>query len=478
MSNSGFFMFKLTRPRLSKAKIFLIFNLFFVIVIFIIGFRSKAFIPEITKEDVAYYNNKKLSFTCFVCEEVDQDYKSRRLTLCLNGEVKGKILLTTNLYPEYDYGDYLNVKGELKTPPSFNGFNYEDYLSRYDIYSVIYFPKISSAEVGLSASQNIYKKLIKFKQNLVKIVNNYLPEPEAGLANAILFGYRRTVLREDLNIFSRVGLSHMIAISGSHITILSAMIIGFLLNMGISRRRAFYIVISFLILYPVITGLSASAVRSAIMGGLALIAIHYQRNSSLIKALVFAAALMLAFNPMLLRNDLGFQLSFLALLGIIYIYPIGEEITRRKLEKFNLKKKSYDFYKNIIDTINLTLVSQVVILPIALINFKQLSIIAPLANVLVLWTFPLLLASLIVAIFLSALVPALGLVWFLIPYLILKYIFTLANLFAAPTLAAVNIYNFNWYLGSGYYLILIIIIYLYKRKEVRAHHCGRTSELK
>lgn len=458
-------MFKITSLRFSKAKIFLIFNLFFVVLIFIIGIRDKAFIPEINKDDVAYYNNKNLSFTGFVCEEVDQDYKSRRLVLCLNGEVKGKVLLTTNLYPEYDYGDYLEVKGELKTPPSIDGFDYENYLARYDIYSVIYFPKISLADGNLSLGQNIYKKLITFKQSLVKIVNNNLPEPEAGLGNAILFGYRRTVLREDLAVFSRVGLSHMIAISGSHITILSAMIIGFLLNLGISRRRAFYIVFSFLILYPLVTGLSASAVRSAIMGGLALIAIHYQRNSSLVKALVFAAALMLALNPLLLRNDLGFQLSFLALLGIIYIYPIGEEITRAKLEKLNLKKKSKDFWKNIIDTINLTLVSQIVILPIALINFKQLSIIAPLANVLVLWTFPLLLASLIIAIFFSALIPALGLVWFLIPYLILKYIFFLSNLLATPTWAAVNINNFNWYLGAGYYGVLIITVIYFKRKS-------------
>jgi len=471
-------MFKFTKYNLSKAKIFLAFNLFFIILIFILGFGDKAFIKKINKDDLAYYNNKNLSFTAFVCEEADLDYKSRRLTLCLNGEISGKVLLTTNLYPEYDYGDYLDVKGELKTPPSIDGFDYENYLARYDIYSVIYFPKISLASSSLNWSQNVYKKLIKFKQSLVKVVNNNLPEPEAGLANAILFGYRRTVLREDLQIFSRVGLSHMIAISGSHITILSAMIIGFFLNIGISRRRAFYLVFSFLIIYPLITGLSASAVRSAIMGGLALIAVHYQRNSSLIKALVFSAALMLVFNPLLLRSDIGFQLSFLALLGIIYIYPIGEEITRTKLDKLNLKKKKKDFLKNIIDTINLTLVSQIVILPIALINFKQLSTIAPLANVLVLWTFAPLLATLIIAIFFSLIIPGLGLLFFLIPYLILKYIFTVSNLLSTPAWAAININGFNWYLGAGYYLILFLAVYAFKRKEVRAHHCDRTPESK
>jgi len=292
-----------------------------------------------------------------------------------------------------------------------------------------------------------------------------LPEPEAGLANAILLGYKRTVLREDLLIFSRVGLSHMIAISGSHITILSAMIINFLLALGVGRRRALLLVFIFLFLYPLVTGLSASAVRSAIMGGLALFAMYNQRNSSLVKALIFSAALMLALNPLLLRSDIGFQLSFLALLGIIYLYPIGEEWTRKFLDKFKLKKKGKDIFKNILDTINLTLVSQIVILPIALINFKQLSIIAPLANVLVLWTFPLLLASLIIAIFLTSLIPGLGLLFFLIPYLILKYIFIVSNLLATPSWAAVNVNGFNWYLEAGYYLVLTVVVCILKKKK-------------
>jgi competence protein ComEC len=167
---------------------------------------------------------------------------------------------------------------------------------------------------------------------------------------------------------------------------------------------------------------------------------------------------MLALNPRLLRDDIGFQLSFLALLGIIYIYPLGEGITKRVLNKLKLKKRTYNILKTILDTINLTLVSQIVILPVALINFKQFSIIAPLANVLVLWTFPLLLAALIAAIFLTAAIPALGVFWFLPAYLLLKYIFLASNILATPSWAAININGFNWYWGVVYYLILFLIL--------------------
>jgi len=460
-----FFMSKLRKFLASRSNIFLIFNLSFIIIIFILGFWPETLRPKIGKNDLAYYNNQTLELSGRICEEADLDYKSRRLTVCVSGQIEGQVLVTTNLYPVYDYGDFIKIKGRLQAPPIIEGFDYESYLARYHIYSVMYYPKISLLDNSkLTLSQEIYKNLIKFKQQLVKIINRNLPEPESGLANAILFGYRRTVLREDLDIFARVGLSHMIAISGSHITILSAMVINFFLFLGIARRRALTLVFLFLFLYPLITGLSASAVRSAIMGALAFLAIYYQRVSSLIKALVLSASLMLVFNSQLLASDIGFQLSFLALLGIIYLYPLGEAKSRRFLEKRSWSHGVKNFWKIILDTVNLTLVSQIVILPIALVNFGQLSIIAPLANILVLWTFPPLLAALIIALFLSALLPGLGILFFAPAYFLLKFIFIISSWLALPSWAAVNIAGFNWGQGVIYYFFLIIIIWRARKK--------------
>jgi competence protein ComEC len=424
---------------------------------------------KISSQDLAYHNGRRLTFTGRVCAEADLDYKSRRLTICTKGQANGQVLITTNLYPVYDYGDFLKVSGELEAPPVIKGFDYADYLARYDIYSVMYYPKLEKTNGVLTWPQSIYRRLLDFKQNLKSIIDGALPEPEAGLADALLLGYRRTVERDDLNIFVRVGLSHMIAISGSHITILSAMIINFWLALGISRRRSLLIIFFFLFLYPLVTGLAASAVRSAIMGGLAFLAVYYQRTSSLIRALIFAAALMLIINPQLLRADIGFQLSFLALLGIIYIYPLGEAVTRRFLDRIRLKPKTKNRLKTVLDTINLTLVSQIVILPVALINFKQLSLIAPLANVLVLWTFPPLLAALIGAVALSALLPALNVLWFFPAYLLLKFIFVVSGLLAEPAWAAVNIIWFNWWWGGGYYGVLILLLYIFRKQKTVAH---------
>jgi len=449
-----------------RSNILLVFNLVFIVIIFLLSLRPENLRRHLGLRDIAYYNNKTLTIKGFVCEEADVDYKSRRLTICVDGAVSGRVLISTHLYPVYDYGDYLEIYGKLQSPPEIDGFDYDAYLARHDVYSVMYVARLKKIPgPSLSFKQIIYKHLIKTKQLLASILNRYLPEPEAGLANAILFGYRRTVLRSDMDVFARVGLSHMIAISGSHITILSAMIINFFLFLGLSRRRALQSVFLFLFIYPLITGLSASAVRSAIMGALAFLAVYYQRLSSFIKALVFSAALMLAFNRQLLSSDIGFQLSFLAILGIIYLYPIGEEKTRYWLSKKKLRRSVFNFWKAIFDTVNLTVVSQIVILPIALINFKQLSIIAPLANILVLWTFPPLLAALIIALALAAIIPWAGTLVFFPAYGLLKYIFVLSEWLAKPSWASVSISGFNWSLGAGYYGFLIWLIYSYKRKK-------------
>lgn len=455
--------------RLLSSRALFLFSLIVVLAVWLIGFRPDAFRPPLSKSDLAYYNGRKISFIGRVAEEADVNYKSRRLTVAVSRPAAGQVLVTADLYPEYDYGDLLAISGELEAPPLIDGFDYENYLARYDIYSVMYYPKIEKRDGELAWGQAIFRSLLGLKQGIKRMINSALPEPEAGLADAILLGYRRTVSRDDLEVFSRVGLSHMIAISGSHITILSGMILSVFLALGLSRRRTLFIVFAFLFFYPLVTGLAASAVRSAIMGGLAFLADYQGRKNSLLKALTFSAAVMLLANPRLLRSDIGFQLSFAAILGIIYLYPLGESWTKTKLERWVKGQKAKKAGQAVLDTINLTLVSQVIILPIALINFQQLSVIAPLANVLVLWTFAPLLAALIAAVGLSALLPSLSVLFFLPAYLLLKFIFVVSGILAAADWAAVNIAGFNWWLGAGYYAGLAALVsWLYRKREKKA----------
>jgi competence protein ComEC len=142
---------------------------------------------------------------------------------------------------------------------------------------------------------------------------------------------------------------------------------------------------------------------------------------------------------------------------------LGERLSVFILDTIGLKRRPGRIIKTVMDTVNLTLVSQIVILPVALINFHQLSTIAPLANILVLWTFPPLLASLIVALFLTALIPYFGLLWFFPSYLLLKFIFVVANLLSEPSWAAVVVEGFNWRRGFIYYFILFLFVMVLRK---------------
>ena len=455
---------RIVRRRLfSGARLFSIFNFLFILLIFWFSFRPGAFRPSPDSSDLAFYRGQKITFRGRVCREAEVGFTNRRLTVC----APDRVLITTDLYPAYDYGDFLEVSGFLQAPQKIEDFDYERYLARYDIYSLMYYPQIRRLEDGplLSGQERAYRRLLDFKQELSRLMKRALPEPAAGLAGALLLGYRRGLYPETSEIFARIGLSHIVAISGTHISILGALALNFWLALGLHRRQALVMTLAFLFIYPFITGLSASAIRAAIMGGLAFLAVYYQRPASSPRVLLFAAALMLAFNPRLLRADLGFQLSFLALLGIIYFYPLGEAWTNRLLEGWRLKHDSRRFLQFIFGAANLTLAAQAAVLPIILLNFKQLSLIAPLSNILIIWTLPLVLTALVFALAASAVFPA-GSVFFFAPaYFILKFILDLAAVLAAPSWAAIQVEGFSCLAGLLYYLGLILLIRFLKIKN-------------
>lgn len=447
--------------RLKGADGLFILSLAFIIGIFILGFNPRAFRQTPKPSDLAFHNGEKITFQARVCEEADLSLYNRRLTLC----APGRVLVTTDLYPVYDYGDYLEVSGLLQTPPEFESFDYERYLARHDIYSIMYYPHLKLlTPLDSPLSQKMYAALLNFKQALRAIINRSLPEPEASLANALLLGYRRGLTKEANNIFARVGLSHIVAISGTHITILSALIVNFWLALGLKRRQAILLVIIFLATYPLLTGLSASAVRASLMGGLAFVAAFYQRLGSLHRALAFAAALMLAFNPLLLRADIGFQLSFLAILGIIYIYPGGEKLTQSLISAWRLKHDLRKIFSAVFGAANLSIAAQIVTLPIVVINFRQLSLIAPLANVLLVWTLPWVLASLVGGLLLAVIFPGPDYLFFTPAYILLKTIFFLATYLSSFSWAAIAIEKFSYYLAVIYYLFLWGLVLILRKK--------------
>ena len=415
-------------------------------------------LPASTPDKVWFYNGREVVITGMVCNEPDVREKNVKLEVRskklegIEGEVSGKILVTTNLYPSYGYGDELEIKCELQAPEKFEDFSYDRYLARYNIYSVCYYPEIKLAEKNKGSW--LYGLIFKLKNKLRETMQTGLPEPEAGLAGAVVLGYKKGLSAFWQEKFSKVGISHIIAISGLHISILAALVMGFALGIGCPRRKAFWLASGFLIFYIILIGLPASAMRAGLMGFLVLWAMNLGRLNKLTNSLVLVAAMLLLINPKLLRDDIGFQLSFLAVLGIAYIFPIFNKWTGERKGAIKI----------FLDITGITLSAQVFTLPIIALNFNQVSLIAPASNLLILWILPFLLSAILAGLALSLILPGLAWLFFLPSLLVLKYIMAVANGLAGLPLAYLEV-DYLWPGWAGaYYLIVVWVIFKFRVK--------------
>jgi competence protein ComEC len=135
-------------------------------------------------------------------------------------------------------------------------------------------------------------------------------------------------------------------------------------------------------------------------------------------------------NPRLLRDDIGWQLSFLAILGLIYLQPL----LQKGVMKITANKGKLFF-----EALNATIAAQIATAPVILYNFGNFSVIAPIANLLVVWVVPVLTITMMASLALTAIFPSLGLFFFLPCWIMVKYIFWIVQILSGLSWAAVEI---------------------------------------
>ena len=334
----------------------------------------------IDKYHIAYYANQNFKITGTIVREPDVRSTNRKITVRPD-DYSGLILVNAPNFPEYEFGDRVKVKCMFEKPGVIEEFDYGQYLSVSGIYSVCYRPEYINhmGESELSTGQKIRKKIISIKYKYKEIIDQTISYPESEVLSAMTVGLRRGIPDNILDNFRYAGLSHIIAISGLHISIVTLLLMNFFIAIGLRRRHAFIGATASLVLFLLMIGFRASSIRAGIMGFAALFAMQVGRLKNGINILLLAAVLLLLINPKLLLLDVGFQLSFLAVLGIM---QFGESI-----EKLLTKIKVPKFFE-IRTSIMMTLSAQILVLPLIIYYFGNLSIVAPLSNVAVLPLLP------------------------------------------------------------------------------------------
>jgi len=430
-------------------KKFVVFGFCILFLIFGI-WRHQLVENQLERPELENLKERKVVLVGQVIEEPDVRTNNVKLKIRTE-ELKSNILVTTNLYPKIGYGDRLKIEGVLKEPPIFEGFNYKDYLKKEGIYFLMNYPEIEILE--RDCGNPVKKTLISFKEKLEESLERIAPFTQAGFFEALIFGEEKNISqawKEKLNI---TGTRHIAAVSGMNITIISAILLNFLLSLGFWRRHSLWLSLILIFFYILMIGAPACAIRAGIMGALFLVSQNFGRLCIPERIMIFTLASMLFFNPLLLKLDIGFQLSFLAIAGLIYLQPFFSKIFR-KLPNF------LDLRLNLSSTIS----AQFFILPILLYNFGQFSLISPLTNILILPTIPYLTIFAFLFSFLGIFWEILGQILSFPAQILLMLVMKIIDLFSHLSFAAITIKVSGIFLFFSY-LVLIAFVYNLRKRQ-------------
>ncbi|MDD4666250.1 MAG: DNA internalization-related competence protein ComEC/Rec2 [Clostridia bacterium] len=265
--------------------------------------------------------------------------------------------------PSYFPGDRVKFVGEIVLPPEARnpgGFNYREYLAQQEIFQIV---NCHQGEVEVSDNgRGLQALAARGRKQVVRHLNRILPQRERGLLLGVLFGDTKVMAEEEWEAYQRAGVVHLFAVSGLHVGIVLGLIwflLSFCKSNPLLRLSLGAVVLTG---YGFMVGWSASILRASSMALLGLLALAVDRKNDLYNSLGAAAWIVLILYPGELFQ-VGFQLSFLTTLGIIYLTPWLEKKGCGKL-------------------LAVPLAASMASMPILAYHFNQISLIAPLVNII------------------------------------------------------------------------------------------------
>lgn len=373
------------------------------------------------------------------------------------GKEKVLVRLYVNTVEERDAarkwrrGDQLRFSAQLVPPPGVRnpgGFDYRRYLYRERVHWIAE-PTSFQAIETVGKTYDPLAAVDQLRDYLTARVATVYGEPGAGLVRGMILGERKAV---DVTIerqFTALGLIHLLAISGLHVGIVSALIYGGLAWLGVTREKAAWITLFCLPIYAVLTGANPPVVRAAIVGGLVLLAAIYRQWKDSVHFIALAAALMLMWDPYLLFSA-SFQLSFIITLGIV----IGVPALSTRIP-FGPRA-----FRQVVAT---TLVAEMCSFPLIIYYFNEYSLLSGLANFIVV---PIASGIVIPLAFITVVLAALAIPLATLPAAVNRFVID-GVLTITEKLAAWDPFHFPWATPSllwiGLYFVSLYGLFFYNR---------------
>lgn len=356
------------------------------------GLRYSLQQPHWREFDLAWYNDRgAYTLTAVVAQTPDVREEVTYLTVSVRElydpaamifiRVNGKALIRVAPGSDWQLGDVLRFSAAPKTPKEDEDFSYREYLERFGIHSVIYYPsrieRVDTGQVGWFA-----KTLARVQAGASKTIFNIFPQPEAGLMAGILLGTDNDLPGSLKAAYRNTGTAHIIAISGFNMSVLAGMCMTFFSRLF--NKRATLLVSSLvLVIYTVFVGASPSVIRAALMAILAFGGQLIGRKRAGLNVLGLTAGAMTAVNPYLLW-DASFQLTFAATLGLLLFADPMKTGLQNRLERRFSEETAAKLTGPICEYFLYSLAAQVMTLPVIALQFQRFSLTTLIANPLVL----------------------------------------------------------------------------------------------
>lgn len=369
-----------------------IFGIATSVTLFLFGFELTQLNNPLYKSNhyIKQSANDTTFFVAKVTEQIIEKNKTYKVIVNIEKVLKnnkyistfGKAIIYLNkdsISRDIEYGDMIIVKTSFTDiPPPYNPseFDYKKYIGYKFIYQQA-FVKSGMYKIVSKNEGNYFKSVsLKIRNRLLNILReNKVEGKEFAVISAMLLGYNDKLDPELLKEYSNTGVIHILSVSGMHVSLIYSALLFFLFFISNNKRGKIIkaiVVITLIWFYAVITGLSPPVMRAAIMFLFITIGKSLNRYVHTINILSFSIFLLLAINPFLI-TDIGFQLSYLAVIGISLAY---EGIN-------NLNTNKTWLMKNIWTIISVSIAAQLFTFPICIYYFHQFSNIFILANLII-----------------------------------------------------------------------------------------------
>jgi competence protein ComEC len=373
---------------------------------------------------------EKVTLEGIVVREPDVRTRVVQLTVRVEEDL---VLVSTDRFTPVSYGDSVTVIGQIEVPEAFETdlgrmFDYKGYLKARGTTFVVPFAKVEVTDSG--KGNKIISSLLSFKHAFIQKLEAAIPYPYVGLGTGLLLGVKQSLGESLEEAFRTAGIMHIVVLSGYNMMIVIMFVSSFLAFFFPQRVQLFFGAIA-ICAFTLMVGLGASVVRASVMALLVLLAQATGRTYAVLRALFAVGVLMLLLNPYLLVYDVGFQLSFIATLGLIVVAPA--------IERYALFMPSIFGLRGFLIT---TVAVQIFVTPILLYQIGEFSIVAVFVNLAVLpMVAPAMLLTFLTGV-LGFFHAGLGTLMGYFAYLSLGYIITIAEFASSVPFAAVAIPKF------------------------------------